>query len=195
MLEITDPLLKLSILGYLVQRIDSGQFGELIDAGFTADQIEALRRRPVVELSHMIDLGLPVRVAIQPAEVQHIGEHYDQSVRELQLIDYFLSHGTHPDLAATLFRRSGAEMRARAHLVLGDTPKVCTRGRVEESVREAIRSSWQRVLLREIPTAERLYILHLEFDTLSIDRMCAELEALFGTFHARPRGVGPKVAG
>lgn len=195
MLEITDPVLKLSMLGYLVRCIDAGEFGALIDAGFTADQLEALRRRPMVELSHMIDLDLPVRLAIDPDEVQRVGEHYDQSVRELQLIDYFLSHGTHPDLAATLFRRAGIDMRGRAQIVLGSTPKLCTRGRVDESVRESIRSSWQRIVMRDIPTVERLHALHQEFQTLSIDRMCAELEALFGTYHARPRSGTPTVSG
>lgn len=195
MLEITDPSLKLSILGYLVRCIDAGEFGALVDAGFTADQLEALRRRPMVELSHMIDLDLPIRLAIDPDELQRVGEQYDRNMRELELIDYFLTHGTHPDLAASLFRRSGADMRERALIVLGNTPRLCTRGGVDESVRESIRSSWQRIVMRDIPTVERLYALHLEFATLSIDRMCAELDVLFGTYHARPRSGTPMVAG
>ncbi len=189
MLEILDPVLKMAVLGYLVRRIDGGDFTEFIEAGFSADQLEALRRRPVVELSHIVDLGLPLGIDIKPSDVLRVGAQYDASVRELQLLDYFLSNGVHPDLAATLFRRSGAEMRRRAALVQRSVTKMRQRRRPDEAQCDAIRSAWQRIGMRETSTVERLYALHGEFPALSIDMMCQTLDTLFGTFHARPRGA------
>lgn len=189
MLDIDDPGLKMAIFGYVVRCIDTGEFSPLLDAGFSAEDLESLRRRPMGELSQMIELGLPVRVSITPSDVASVGAHYDASVRELELLDYFLTNGAHPDLAATLFGRSGAEMRSRTALLLGDKPRPVTRGRIDPVLEEAIRVKWQRMSAMKTRTVERLHALHqslkVDFPGLSVDRMCQILEDLFGTFHVR----------
>ncbi len=189
MLEINDQFLKLAIFGYLIHQIDAGEFEPLLEAGFSADDLEKLRRRPMAELSQILALGLPVRVSIAPSELLSVGAHYDASMRELKLLDYFLKHGTHPDLAATLFSRSGMEMRTRTAVVLGGAAKPVTRGRIDPALQEAIRVVWQRLSVVNTSTVERLYALHesvaVDFPGLSVDRMCHILEKLFGTFYVR----------
>ena len=192
MFPINDPVLRLAILGYLIRCIDAGEFQTLVEAGFAPGQLEVLRQRPASDLSHMIDMGLPIEVHIDPAQLQAVAERFDATLRHVTLMDYFLVNGACPDLVATLWRRSSAEIRERLALIL-DAQRRRSRAsaRPTEVDRESIRAAWPAIAAGHENTVERLFAIHhQEVAHLRIDDVCRVIDEAYGSFHVVPDAGG-----
>lgn len=186
-MQIDDPMLKQTILNYIVRRIEASEFGELIDEGYPPQLVEDLRRRSAADLSHISDLGLPIQVHVDPKDLAEYMQRYERAIHRVGLMDYFLAHGAHPDLVSTLFDQLSSDMRERRKLLVSH--RISLRQAIPDDDDVSLiqlHETWRQACGAHSGTVDRIYAVHKSLPAFSINAIVKRIEKDFGTYHTSP---------
>jgi len=177
-LQIIDPWIKHAVLSMLVERIDAGGIDELLEAGFTATFLDAVRHRPARDLIKISEIPqLDIRVRFDEQSVLTQLTRLDMMRRDAALREYFIINGAPRRLLCDLFRMSSDDVRQLREQLL---PRDRQSGRAKlpsVEVRDEIHQRWQEIGQKysENSLREQFYLLHQSFPHLRIDAICLTL--------------------
>lgn len=177
MLTITEPVIKTMLLTQLVKRIDDGGVDDLLQAGFSPDFLDQIRRVPSRDLVGIAAMPLQMRVSFDEQSALAMLRRLAVARRMSQLCEYFIVHGAPQQLMYDLFRLPASEFRRlREQLLSSDLHG--GRARLPEiTVRDAIHAYWHQLSQSDpLPSMrERIYQLHQKFPAFDIASLCQTL--------------------
>jgi len=175
MIPLDDRYSKKLVLEHLVSCIDS-DVNDLLIGGLTPEALEAMKDRPARDLMRVAEMHqFEVKVQINSSALLSCFQRLDSMKRQQELKEYFVLHGATPDMLASLFKISLAEIRTmraalcKQSLTSGRPPKPD----LEKSIE--IYKRWEEIAKQEQDIREQFYLLHQQFPAFPLSSLWATI--------------------
>lgn len=174
---ITDPHLRVSLLMHLIERLDRGELGALLESGVCPKSLDKLRQ---LEMSSLIRLGAmrqpEIHFSLNSTGLDFGLQTIERQNNEIVELVYFIQNGASLSMLNQFFPAQDIRVIQTYRKLLTNERKTGRTALPDENTRDLIHQSWH-AMGEEYPDIsslrERLMLLHGFFNDYSLDVLYA----------------------
>lgn len=194
-ISVTNPTIQRLLLEHVIETIESEDgFDALLESGFSPEFLDAIRHRKARDLLHISNSIKTTRFCLSQNEIMGHMQHLDRVRRDHEMREYFVRNGASRAMLVEYFKMSSDEVRRLRDVLLPAGTAAAGRTPLPPpAVRDQIHVAWSAIN-KQFPIdseRERIYRLHQQFDSWSLDT----LNETVREFGGPPSTVHPSRAG
>ena len=179
-INVTNPIIQRLLLEHVIETIETENgIDSLLQSGCSPEFIDTIRHRQARDLINVASSLKTMRFSISPKEVLNELQHLDRVRRDAELREYFIINRAPRSMLNKDFKMSADEVRRLRELLLPEGAAPAGRTPLPPlKVRDQIHEAWSVInkQFTDEPQRERMYRLHQQFQTLTIDTLCQTID-------------------